>query len=82
MEEVEIYINKFRSIQDSILQYIDEEHDVEEKWSNLISLIDMYQIKNNHHEVEEILRLINKIAKNHYHSHNFYSKIEKNNINI
>ena len=77
MEEVNEYIDKFRSIQEAILNYIDKENDVEEMWTNFTSLINEYQIKKDCHEVETMLHLVNKICKNHCHSNNFYNKIEQ-----
>ena len=77
LEELKSYLDKVRLIQYSILQYIDEVHNVEEKWTNLIQLINSYKIKDDYHEIETILRLINKICKNHRHTYDFFGKIEK-----
>lgn len=71
------YLEKMRGIQKELLEYLDNEENIEETFINLINIFDSQKIKENRHELKSILRLILKITKNHYRYPNFFSKIEK-----
>ncbi|KAK8892889.1 hypothetical protein M9Y10_030140 [Tritrichomonas musculus] len=71
------YIEKIKSIQMNILDYIDDDENKEENYQNFISLINESNTLKNKYKIEQILLLILKIANNHHRSSNFFSKIEQ-----
>ena len=70
-------IEKMKSIENSILTFIDKESDIEESQQDLIQLIIDSNILTNKYDLKTFLYLLSKILNNHYRYPNFFSKIEK-----
>ena len=68
---------KMKSIQNIILEFLEDESNAEENYENFIKLVSQYHIKEDKQEVKSILRLINTIGNNHQRNYNFISKIEQ-----
>ena len=73
----ETFVDKMKSIQNSLLEFLEEESDGDDKYENFINLVSTQQIINDEHEFKALLRLINRIVNNHYRSRNFISKVER-----
>ena len=73
----EAFVDKMKSIQNSLLEFLEEESDWEDKYENFINLVSTQQIINDEHEFNELIQLINSIADNHQRVPNFISKIER-----
>ena len=73
----ETFVEKMKSIQNSLLEFLEEESDGDDKYENFINLVSTQQIINDEHEFNALLRLINSIVNNHYRSRNFISKVER-----
>ena len=70
-------IEKMKSIQNLILEFIDNEDAEEENYQNILKLYSNFKIGGNKNELKSFLYLISKISNNHYRNENFFSKIEK-----
>ena len=70
-----LFIPRMKAIQLAILNYIDEEEETEEKYQNLIKLLNDEKIGDNYHELKSFLYLIQSISNHHYRSTNFFDKI-------
>ena len=66
-----------KSIQNSLLEFLEEESDGDDKYENFINLVSTQQIINDKHEFKALLQLISRIANNHHRSRNFISKGER-----
>lgn len=75
--EVQQYLDTIKKLHDAVLAFVDNETDEEEKYENLIQLIQDNQIKNNKYELDMFIRMICQIINNHHISTNFFNKIEK-----
>lgn len=81
------YTDKMKQIQNSFLEFLEKEDNIEENYQNLTKLIKDQKIEDNQLELKSFLHLISKIAKNHYRNPNFFDKIKqilqiiKNSIN-
>lgn len=64
-----------RNIQINILDYISDESDNDEKFENIMKLLD--KIHENKYELKSLLFLIVNISNNQYRTANFFSKIER-----
>ena len=73
----ETFVEKMKSIQSSLLEFLEEELDVEDKYDNFINLISTQQIIKEKHEFKALLQLIGSIANNHHRAWNFISKVER-----
>ena len=73
--EIQKYLEKMKSIQNCLLEFLDNEDNVEEKFQNLISLIQNHKIKENRYDLRSILHLLVKISTNHHRSIHFFDKI-------
>ena len=71
------YFDQKKSIQTVLLEYIEEEKNVEENFENFLQVLKDQQVHEDYHEIKEILYLINNIANNHQRTNNFYNKIER-----
>ena len=74
---IEKYLEEMKKIQKSLLDYIDYETDIEEKYQNLINLFDDNKIHDNQFEIRLLFNLILKISNNHHRETGFFSKIEQ-----
>ena len=71
------YINKMKNTQTKLLDYIDNESNVEELFDNLINFISEQKFVENRNEMKAILHLISKIAENHFRGPDFFNKVTK-----
>ena len=69
--------NKMNNIQNSLLEFLEEESDAEDKYENFINLIREEQLINDEYQIKSIIQLISDIGNNHQRNHTFISKIEK-----
>ena len=74
---IEEIINKMKQIQQYLIEYIDNEDDIEEKYQNLIFLFQDQKIQDNKQEIRIVLHLLSQIAKNHFRYSNFHDKIKR-----
>ena len=73
----ETFVEKMKSIQNSFLEFLEEESDDEDKYDNFINLVSTQQIINDKHEFKALLQLINSIWNNHHRVGNYISKFER-----
>lgn len=73
---MEEYLNKLKTIQSTILDYIDDENESEDKFQDLDMLLKDW-ISDNEENLEEFFHLITKIYSNHHQNSNLITKIEK-----
>ena len=71
------YIDKKRELYDLIIQFIEEEREIEYIYQSLTTYIDEQQICQNRDELSELLQIIVKINKNHHRSPDFLTKVRK-----
>lgn len=74
---IKCFIENQTKIQAKLLQFLDTDDDIEEKYSNLFNFIKDHGITKDNHNLRLFLYLIGKIAKNHYRSQNFNYKLAK-----
>ena len=70
-------IEKMKSIQSALLEFLEDELDVEDKFENLVNLLTTQNLINDQHELTELLYLINSIGNNHHRVPNFNCKLEQ-----
>ena len=75
--DIQSYYEKNEKLQQGILDFLDDNNNMEENYQNLQAMFDHQHIKEDIHELKLFLYLINKISKNHHRSPNFFSKIEQ-----
>ena len=73
----EAFVEKMKSIQNSFLEFLEDESDDEDKYENFINLISTQQRINEEHKFKAILQLIISIVNNHHRVRNFISKVER-----
>ena len=71
------FIEKMKNYQRSLLEYIDDEKNLEENYINLLKLFKTQKIQDDQKELKLLFTVILNIANNHHRSDNFYCKIEK-----
>ena len=71
------YLEKIKTIQTNLLEFIEENNNSEEKYQNLIKSLDDHKVKENQHELELFVHLLVKVADNYYRTTNFFDKIEQ-----
>ena len=75
--ETQKYLSNIKDLQKHLLEFISSESNAEEMLQNLNSLFDSIKIHQNKYELKLFLRLLSKIANNHYRTNNFFDKIGK-----
>ena len=73
----ETFVEKMKSIQNFLLEFLEAESDANDKYENFINLISTQEINNKKHEFTALLQLINHIGNNHHRAPNFISKVER-----
>lgn len=73
--EITQYLDKFKEIQASLLEYIESQDDINENFNNLVKILKKFDIKNHKHEFKLFIHLFSAICVNHHHACNFYDKI-------
>ncbi|KAK8835164.1 hypothetical protein M9Y10_018335 [Tritrichomonas musculus] len=71
------YLKKMKAIQDSILEYLDNEDNNEQYFDDLRSLLNFQQSQFDIHELKSILCLISNISKYHHRKSFFFDKIKQ-----
>ena len=66
-----------QEVQNFLLTFLEEDQDIEENYENLMKILTDQKIRENKHELELFLRLINTIGNNHRRVSGFISKIEQ-----
>ena len=74
---IEEYLEENKSIQDTLLDYLDNDTRSEEEFHNLIKLFDNKKIHSDKYKIKSLFNLILQISNNHHRNHNFFSKIEQ-----
>ena len=74
---MEDYIQKKKNFQSILLEYIDNEENVEENYSNLVQIIKDQQIHDNYSEIKILFNMVVKISNYHHRFSNFFDKIIK-----
>ena len=69
------YLNRKGEIQRKLLEFIDQQDDIELNFHNLISDLEEDKIHTNVGELKLFLHLINQISINHHREPNFFDKI-------
>ena len=65
---IDKYIEEMKRIQEGIINYLDYETNIEERYQNILE---------NRYKLKSLLYLLLKISNNHYRDHDFFSKIER-----
>ena len=71
------YLDKMKKIQENLLEFIDNEDNVEEKFQNLINLLKDQKFRDNENDLKSFLYLVLRIANNHHRKEGFFNKIER-----
>ena len=70
-------LEKMTKIQRNLLDFIDNDDNIEENFQNLKTLFDDQKIQEDQNDLLLLLSLITDIANNHHRVPNFYEKIDK-----
>ena len=71
------YINKMQNVQNILLQFIEGEDDKDDKFQELIQLLDDSKIRENSYEFRSFLHLLIKVSKNHHRHSEFFNDFER-----
>ena len=74
---IENYVEQMKNIQNCLLEYLDNEDNVEEHFQNLQIIFEEQKIKENKHRIKSLLHLILKIGNNYHRNSTFFQKIEQ-----
>lgn len=75
--DVNEYLKKMKEIQQNILDFIDQNDDIETNFQNLNYIFDEQKIGSNKHDLKLILHFILKISNNQHRTACFFNKIER-----
>ena len=70
-------LEEMKKIQENIIDFIENEDNVEEKFQNLLNMIKDFKIRDNLYKLKLLVHLISKISCDHHRGTNFFSKIEQ-----
>lgn len=76
MEFINQYLHKKKLIQEIILDYLDSENN-QDSLQKIASYYENEKIREDKKEFLELIKMIETISEDHYHSTNFYQKIEQ-----
>ena len=71
------FIDKMNKFQRIFLEFLEYDENIEEKYFNLIQLLQDQNIKNNHEDFKSFFSIILNITNNHHRTTVFFDKIEK-----
>ena len=71
------FVEKKKSIQNALLEFLEEESAADDKFENFVNLVTGQQIIKDQYEFKELLHLISNIGNNHHRSPNFIIKLER-----
>ena len=72
-----IFLEKFKTIQETFLDYLDDDENNEANFGKLNQLLEDAKIQDNKQDFRLFLHFILKVANNHHRCPNFYSKIDR-----
>lgn len=70
-------IKKMKSIQNSLLEFLEDETNNEENYENVKKFLTEQKMTKGKQELKSVLRLITHIGSNHRRTHNFMKKVEQ-----
>ncbi|KAK8865073.1 hypothetical protein M9Y10_010604 [Tritrichomonas musculus] len=70
-------IQQKKRIQESLLEFLEDESNVEENYENFVQIINDQKILEDKYEFKFLIQMINKISDNHQRIFNFIEKIER-----
>lgn len=73
---IQAFLNKMRTIHESLLDFIDNKEFTEENLEYLLNIFDESHISSNHQDFMLLLRMISNISKYHNRGHDFFKKID------
>ena len=71
------YITQMKKIDESILQFLENDTKSDINFNNLCQILEEYNIKEDKCKLKEFLRLLSHIANNHHHTNNFFDKTKQ-----
>mgnify|MGYP001150762002 CR=1 FL=1 len=71
------FLEEMKKIQENLLDYLDDESNVDENLQSLYRLFEELKIHTDQHKLMSLLHLIVKIGNNHHRNPNFFEKIFK-----
>lgn len=72
--ELQEYLEKKKTIQHNLLDFLEKDDETEENYQNLIKLISDQKIPKDRQELKSFLYLISKISNNHHRTINLFDK--------
>lgn len=74
--EIQSYLEKMKTIQNSLLTFLEKEENVQDNYLIFDQLLDHQNIRDNQHELKSVLYILSKISENHHRSPSFFKKID------
>ena len=74
---IQDYVSNMKKIQYLLLQYIENEENIEINYQNIIQILNDKKIVETPHVFKSYLHILSTISRYHYRTINFFSKIEK-----
>lgn len=71
------YIDQMKSMQQNLLDFLDNEKDTEEYFQNIAQMLADKQITSNRHKLKAFLHMLTQISNNHHRHIDFFEKIDK-----
>ena len=71
------YLEEMQKIQQNLLDLLDYENDVEEKYQYLKNIFDDIKIYDDQYKIKSLMYLLLHICKNHHREEGFFNKIEQ-----
>ena len=68
---------KMKSIQNALLEFLEDESIAEENYENFLKSVSEYQITEDKYKLKSVLQLINAVGNNHRRVKNFFCKLEQ-----
>lgn len=77
MSEIQNILDEMKSIQEKLLEYIENESSAEDSFTNLTNIFTNLNIHENSYKLRSLLHMLLAIAENHHSDPSFYKKIER-----
>ena len=74
---VERFVDKMKSIQNALLEFLEDESNAEDKYEEFINLSTTHKIIKERYKFKALLQLINSIGSNHKRTSNFICNLER-----
>ena len=75
-DSIEIFLEKFKTIQETLLEYLDSEENIDDNFQTLHQLFKDSKIQECQHDFRLFLHLLLKVVNNRHRCPDFFSKIE------